>query len=189
RARSASLVTVKEVGGGEGEMDMADLGSSGTENWQWVDAKGAWIIHPILILLGKFLIDAVPGIGSDLSWSLTNCGYMGISYLIFHQMVGLPFENVSPTGGAYDDLTLWEQIDDGAQYTPAKKYLTSVPIGLFLISTHYSSYDPVLFFINFVALALVLIPKLPVLHRLRFSFLEQPLSDQTPGPSRAGSPT
>lgn len=35
-----------------------------------------------------------------------------------------------PTGGLYDDLTLWEQIDDGAQYTPAKKWLTSVPIGL-----------------------------------------------------------
>jgi hypothetical protein len=34
------------------------------------------------------------------------------------------------TGGAYDDLTLWEQIDMGAQYTPAKKWLTSVPICL-----------------------------------------------------------
>lgn len=34
------------------------------------------------------------------------------------------------TGGAYDELTLWEQIDMGAQYTPAKKWLTSVPIGL-----------------------------------------------------------
>jgi hypothetical protein len=33
-----------------------------------------------------------------------------------------------PSGGAYDDLTLWEQIDAGAQYTPAKKWLTSVPI-------------------------------------------------------------
>lgn len=34
------------------------------------------------------------------------------------------------TGGAYDELTLWEQIDQGAQYTPAKKWLTSVPIAL-----------------------------------------------------------
>jgi hypothetical protein len=34
------------------------------------------------------------------------------------------------TAGEYDELTLWEQIDSGAQYTPAKKYLTSVPIGL-----------------------------------------------------------
>jgi len=34
------------------------------------------------------------------------------------------------TSGAFDELTLWEQIDSGAQYTPAKKWLTSVPIGL-----------------------------------------------------------
>lgn len=38
--------------------------------------------------------------------------------------------NSSATGGAYDELTLWEQIDSGAQYTPAKKWLTSMPIGL-----------------------------------------------------------
>ena len=44
--------------------------------------------------------------------------------------------NRSPTGGVYDDLTLWEQIDDGAQYTPAKKYLTSVPIGLYVPPFH-----------------------------------------------------
>lgn len=37
------------------------------------------------------------------------------------------------TGGAYDELTLWEQIDNGAQYTPAKKWLTSVPIGLCVV--------------------------------------------------------
>ena len=36
------------------------------------------------------------------------------------------------TSGAFDDLTLWEQIDSGAQYTPAKKWLTSVPIGLYV---------------------------------------------------------
>lgn len=38
--------------------------------------------------------------------------------------------NSLTTGGAYDDLTLWEQIDAGAQYTPSKKWLTSVPIFL-----------------------------------------------------------
>lgn len=62
---------------------------------------------------------------------------------MFHHVTGVPFEatwvyadvvriavlmNRLTTGGAYDDLTLWEQIDGGAQYTPAKKWLTSVPI-------------------------------------------------------------
>lgn len=61
--------------------------------------------------------------------------FVKVSYLIFHQMTGLPFENTMATGGAYDDLTLWEQIDNGAQYTPAKKWLTSVPIGLCVLSS------------------------------------------------------
>lgn len=50
---------------------------------------------------------------------------------MFHWVTGIPFEN-DLHGGAYDDLTLWEQIDDGAQYTPAKKWLLSVPIALYV---------------------------------------------------------
>jgi hypothetical protein len=46
---------------------------------------------------------------------------------MFHWVTGMPFDS-ELHGGAYDDLTLWEQIDDGAQYTPAKKWLLSVPI-------------------------------------------------------------
>ena len=69
---------------------------------------------------------------------------------MFHYVTGVPFESKYvdlatlpilaraeavllyslTTGGAYDDLTLWEQIDAGAQYTPSKKWLTSVPIFL-----------------------------------------------------------
>jgi hypothetical protein len=52
-----------------------------------------------------------------------------ISYMIFHFTTGIPFHNEMHSG-AYDELTAWEQIDDGAQYTPAKKWLISVPIAL-----------------------------------------------------------
>jgi hypothetical protein len=48
---------------------------------------------------------------------------------MFHWVTGMPFDS-ELHGGAYDDLTLWEQIDDGAQYTPAKKWLLSAPIML-----------------------------------------------------------
>lgn len=97
---------------------------------------------------------------------------------MFHWVTGIPFEN-DLHGGAYDDLTLWEQIDEGAQYTPAKKWLFCVPIVLwvldsydasihpltrvirFLASTHYTNYNPWLFAVNLSALIFVLIPKLP----------------------------
>ncbi len=51
---------------------------------------------------------------------------------MFHWVTGIPFER-GVHAGAYDDLTLWEQIDDGAQHTPAKKWLFSVPIVLYVL--------------------------------------------------------
>ena len=77
---------------------------------------------------------------------------------MFHWVRGVPFEFNS---GAYDNLNMWEQIDNGAQYTPAKKFLLSVPIILFLLSTHYTHYDLTYFTINFLAVLGVVIPKLP----------------------------
>ncbi|RSH90900.1 hypothetical protein EHS25_010076 [Saitozyma podzolica] len=191
RARSSSLVTVTEVGGDELETVVDRLGVGTNENADWVNAPGAWLIHPVLILLCKLLVDAIPGMTQDVGWTVINLGYMAVSFLMFHHVTGVPFESHLTTGGAYDDLTLWEQIDGGAQYTPARKWLTSVPIGLFLISTHYTKYDPVLFTLNFAALVFVLFPKLPILHRLRITVLPEwlhPDPAATPLASRPPSP-
>jgi hypothetical protein len=102
------------------------------------------------------------------------------SFLMFHWVRGVPFEF---NAGAYDNLNMWEQIDNGAQYTPAKKFLLSVPIVLFLLSTHYTHYDLTYFTINFMAVLGVVIPKLPYvssstkLERQRLMiFLESPHS-------------
>lgn len=119
---------------------------------------GAWAVHFVVICLLKILFDIVPGMSQETSWTLTNVSYMFGSYLMFHYVRGVPFEFNS---GAYDNLNMWEQIDDGAQYTPAKKFLTSVPIVLFLLSTHYTHYDLTYFTINFLAVLAVVIPKLP----------------------------
>ncbi|KAB8576207.1 hypothetical protein FH972_025735 [Carpinus fangiana] len=83
---------------------------------------------------------------------------MAGSYLMFHWVQGVPFEF---NAGAYDNLNMWEQIDDGEQYTPTKKFLLSVPIILFLVSTHYTHYDLTYFTINLLATLAVVIPKLP----------------------------
>ena len=50
---------------------------------------------------------------------------------MFHWVTGIPFQS-DLHGGAYDDLTLWEQIDEGAHYTPAKKWLFTVPVVLYV---------------------------------------------------------
>lgn len=119
---------------------------------------GAWTIHIVIIACLKIFYDIIPGVSQETSWTLTNISYMFGSYLMFHWVRGVPFEFNS---GAYDNLNMWEQIDNGDQYTPAKKFLLSVPIVLFLLSTHYTHYDFTYFTINFLAVLAVVVPKLP----------------------------
>ncbi|KAI9172494.1 ormdl [Paramyrothecium foliicola] len=119
---------------------------------------GAWTIHIVLIACLKIFFDVIPGVSQETSWTLTNITYMCGSYIMFHYVRGVPFEFNS---GAFDNLNMWEQIDNGAQYTPTKKFLLSVPIVLFLLSTHYTHYDLAYFIINFMAVLAVVIPKLP----------------------------
>jgi hypothetical protein len=126
---------------------------------------GAWTIHLVLIACLKILFDIIPGVSQETSWTLTNISYMFGSFLMFHWVRGVPFEF---NAGAYDNLNMWEQIDNGAQYTPAKKFLLSVPIVLFLLSTHYTHYDLTYFTINFLAVLGVVIPKLPYVGPLIF---------------------
>lgn len=106
----------------------------------------------------KIVYDIIPGISQETSWTLTNITYMVGSYIMFHWVRGIPFDF---NAGAYDNLNMWEQIDNGDQYTPAKKWLLAVPIGLFLVSTHYTHYDLWYFCINLIATIFVIIPKLP----------------------------
>ena len=169
---------------------LSDQKANPNLNANWVNMKGAWAIHVVIILLLKILYDIVPSISQETSWTMVNISYMFGSYLMFHYVRGVPFEF---NAGAYDNLNMWEQIDNGDQYTPAKKFLLSVPICLFLVSTHYTHYDLTYFMINFMATVMVVVPKLPAvsltlltfkwisiltffqLHRLRFAvFNEEP---------------
>ena len=118
----------------------------------------------VLIIALKILFDIIPGVSQETSWTLTNISYMFGSYLMFHYVRGVPFEF---NAGAYDNLNMWEQIDNGDQYTPAKKFLLSVPIVLFLLSTHYTHYETTYFTINFLAVLGVVIPKLPSVRPVR----------------------
>lgn len=133
-------------------------------NANWVHQKGAWIIHIVIIVLLKIFYNFISVLDNDWKWTLTNLTYTIGSYIMFHQVKGTPFEFNS---GAYDNLTMWEQIDNGDQYTPTKKFLMLVPICLFLISTHYSHYNLNLFILNGVSCLCVVVPKLAFAHRLR----------------------
>lgn len=44
---------------------------------------GAWLIHPVLVLVAKILIDAIPGMTQDVSWTIVNLTYMAVSPALF----------------------------------------------------------------------------------------------------------
>lgn len=170
RRRSSSIISHVEPESLDAKNDQEVLPNL---NANWVHFKGAWVIHFVIILLLKIFYGLFPAISKETSWTLTNLTYVIGSYIMFHQVKGTPFEFNS---GAYDNLTMWEQIDNGDQYTPAKKFLMGVPIALFLISTHYSRYDLQMFILNFVICLIAVVPKLAISHRLRVSipFITEP---------------
>ncbi|KAN0116007.1 Orm1 type endoplasmic reticulum protein [Russula decolorans] len=184
RARSNSILKVEHVdSSNEVALDQAAYANI---NAEWVNRKGAWMIHVVLIATGKVVIDAIPGVTQNISWTAVNLCYLACSYLMFHWVTGIPFGS-ELHGGAYDDLTLWEQIDGGAQNTPSRKWLFSVPVGLFLLSTHYTNYNPWLFAINLSALIFVLVPKLPMAHRQRLRILPNDASGNVTPVSPTGN--
>ncbi|KAA1097651.1 hypothetical protein PGT21_016176 [Puccinia graminis f. sp. tritici] len=188
RGRSSSLLSVHEVQ--DNYDDQLDQGVGPNLNVDWVDYKGAWMIHLVLIFSGKILVDIIPGITQDVSWTTVNICYDVVTYIMFHYITGTPFES---SGGVYDRLTMWEQIDMGAHYTPTKKWLTILPIALFLLCTHYTHLDlhPSLFTLNFTCtFCMALLPKLPIFHRLRFRFLDGVIGwSNSINDERSGPPT
>ncbi|KAJ5454519.1 uncharacterized protein N7458_005475, partial [Penicillium daleae] len=146
RRRSSSIIYQEPPESMEHSSDQAALPNL---NANWVNAKGAWTIHFVLIAALKILFDIIPGVSQETSWTLTNISYMFGSFLMFHWVRGIPFEF---NAGAYDNLNI---------IPPAKKFLLCVPIVLFLLSTHYTHYDLTYFTINCLATLGVVIPKLP----------------------------
>ncbi|CAB4257295.1 similar to Saccharomyces cerevisiae YGR038W ORM1 Evolutionarily conserved protein, similar to Orm2p, required for resistance to agents that induce unfolded protein response [Maudiozyma barnettii] len=162
RRRSSSIISLVEQESLEDDTDQRMLPNM---NATWVDQRGAWVIHLVLIAMLKLFYNLMPRITNDIAWTMTNATYVIGSYVMFHMIKGTPFEF---NGGAYDNLTMWEQIDNETLYTPARKFLILVPIGLFLVVTQFLKNNLKLFAINlFISFFCGILPKLPLLHRIR----------------------
>ncbi|KAI8872533.1 Orm1 type endoplasmic reticulum protein [Ramicandelaber brevisporus] len=146
------------------ELSIPDSASGVNINASWVNSRGSWLVHIVLIVFAKIVFSSIPFVSSEVSWTLTTLVYNIGQFIMFHTLTGTPFE---VDQGEYADLNLWEQIDGGSEFTPTKKFLTATPIVLFLISTHYSHYDIVTFTISLSSLIVLMIAKLPTMHKVR----------------------
>jgi ORMDL family len=68
----------------------------------------------------------IPGIPQEYAWTIIHVTMTLVQFHFFHWVKGTPYW--AEDNGKYDDLTFWEQIDDGVQYTPNRKFLTVVPL-------------------------------------------------------------
>jgi hypothetical protein len=134
-------------------------------NIEWVNCRGTWITYLLLVLGARVFYGSIPSLSSDMAWTFTNLTHVLATFILLHWLKGTPFADKDQ--GEFRKLTLWEQIDYGRQFTPSKKFLTFVPIGLFLLSVHFSHFTISLFFINFLACLVVIIAKLPIMHKVR----------------------
>lgn len=134
-------------------------------NSSWLNSKGTWVTYILFTLVLHFVLLSLPFLSTPVAWTLTNLIHNACGFYLMHIIKGAPWET-SDQGKARSQ-TYWEQIDDGVQLTATRKFLTMVPIVLFLLASFYTKYDPTHFIINLAAMLLVLIPKLPQLHGVR----------------------
>ncbi|KAL6073001.1 sphingolipid homeostasis protein orm1 [Balamuthia mandrillaris] len=134
-------------------------------NVTWLGRKGAWVVYILAVVSGRLLLSFFPWISSETAWTLTYQIHAVVTYYAFHWDKGVPF--TFSDQGKYDALTVWEQLDQGVQFTPTRKVLTVIPIILFMITSHYTHYHPPTLVLNLIALAVLIVAKIPQMHKVR----------------------
>ena len=102
-------------------------------NVNWMDYSGAWSFYLLAVIMVWFCFFVLDGFRSGTAWTYTNMVHFLITFYLFHWKKGSP---INADQGQFDDLTFWEQIDDGVHWTNTKKFLAGVPIGLCLLASN-----------------------------------------------------
>lgn len=99
-----------------------------------------------------------------MAWTYVHLAHGVVTYFMLHHNKGSP---IHLDQGKYDYLTFWEQLDGGVQHTANRKFFTLVPVVLFLLATYGSDYRKQPLGLNLVVLIVLVVAKLPSLHKVR----------------------
>eukprot|EP00695_Tsukubamonas_globosa_P003397 TRINITY_DN610_c0_g1_i1.p1 TRINITY_DN610_c0_g1~~TRINITY_DN610_c0_g1_i1.p1 ORF type:complete len:160 (-),score=23.33 TRINITY_DN610_c0_g1_i1:99-578(-) len=136
-------------------------------NTSWVpQTKVVWIFYIIALFISRAIVGALFSTTSAHAWTVVNVAHAFCSFYLLHWIKGVPIEG-SDSQGKYDKLTFFEQIDQQRQFTTTKKFLLAVPVGLYILTLYKIGNDPFLLILNTAASAVVIIGKLPFMHRVR----------------------
>jgi len=132
----------------------------------WIRGTGAWITYVLAIIVFRLFLSAF-FLSPVVAWTTWNVSHAVVTFFLFHWLKGVTFTDEETHDGKYDKLTLWEQIDSGVQYTPTRKFLTIIPVILYLLTSHYTKDHTFSLLLNTIAFVVVLIAKQPFMNKMR----------------------
>jgi len=134
------------------------------KNVSFINARGFWLFYAFLILILRLAFWLIPIVPQTHATSIIHIIHAVLSFRLLHWNRG---SIVVEDTGEYEELTFWEQIDEGTQFTGNRKLFTLIPIFLFLWAEYESGWQVEMLVINSIALAILLIGKSPYMHRVR----------------------
>ncbi|MES1920697.1 hypothetical protein MHBO_002340 [Bonamia ostreae] len=133
------------------------------KNVEFIGTKSFFCFYILLIAITRILLWYMPS-SEKYGWTLVGVLHSIITFFMLHWSKGTPSLEDQ---GKFEDLTFWEQIDYGVQYTKTRKLLTLVPILIFLLATYETDWNKIYLFVNFSILAVLLVAKLPLMYHVR----------------------
>ncbi|XP_073020717.1 uncharacterized protein [Primulina eburnea] len=133
-------------------------------NTDWFMYPGVWSTYILILFFSWLVVLSVFGCSTGVAWTTVHLFHFVVTYHFFHWKKGTPF---SDDQGIYNRLTWWEQIDNGKQLTRNRKFLTVVPIVLYLIALHTTNYQYPMIFFDTLAVFILVVAKFPHMHKVR----------------------
>ncbi|KAG8391963.1 hypothetical protein BUALT_Bualt01G0241900 [Buddleja alternifolia] len=133
-------------------------------NTEWFTYPGVWTTYILILFFSWLIILSITNCTPGMAWTIVNLGHFAVTYYCFHWAKGTPFGDDQ---GIYNRLTWWEQIDNGKQLTRNRKFLTIVPVVLYLIASHTTDYQHPMLIFNTLAVIVLVIAKFPNMHKVR----------------------
>jgi len=143
-----------------------DIPSSGNKNVDWMKSSTTLSFYITLIVFTSILLYVLGVHDLSVNMSVVNTLHAFLSFYFLHWVKGTP-DNLSQ--GEWNGLTTWEQIDGGVSWTLIRKCLITIPTLLLLVTCYATDFAAYYLIVNCSIYAvLVLIPKTPWMHRVRF---------------------
>ncbi|GAB4857645.1 hypothetical protein Ancab_015551 [Ancistrocladus abbreviatus] len=143
------------------------------KNTEWFTYPGVWTTYILILFFSWLIVLSLLGCSSGMAWTIVHLFHFFfrslwtaeiVTYHFFHWKKGTPFTDDQ---GIYNGLTWWEQIENGKQLTRNRKFLTVVPVVLYLIASHTTNYQNPMLFFNTLAVFVLVVAKFPHMHKVR----------------------